>query len=95
MKVFNKIDELKSYLKPLRVKNTIGLVPTMGALHQGHLSLVAFAKDHCDISIATIFVNPAQFDKTEDLNNYPITIDKDLSLLESIGTDVDFIPSQE
>jgi pantoate--beta-alanine ligase len=67
----------------------------MGALHKGHLSLIERAKNENDIVIVSIFVNPTQFDKKEDLINYPKTIDMDLSLLKSIGCDLVFMPSAE
>ena len=70
----------------------IGAVPTMGALHQGHLSLIDTAKGLCDKTVATIFVNPLQFGPNEDFDTYPRTMDRDLELLEARGCDVVFAP---
>ena len=94
MKIFNTRQELKSYLTAQKERNkTIGLVPTMGALHQGHLSLIKKAKRKNDLVVVSIFVNPTQFDKKEDLINYPKTIESDTKLLESVSCDVLFFPS--
>ena len=94
MKVFKTKKELKTYFEEFRSENSkIGFVPTMGALHKGHLSLLEKSIENNDITIASIFVNPTQFNKKEDLENYPRTLESDLSLLESITCDVVFIPS--
>jgi pantoate--beta-alanine ligase len=74
---------------------SVGVVPTMGALHEGHLSLVAAAKQQCDRVIVTIFVNPTQFNDTEDLTRYPHTESADTALLASHAVDVIFAPAPE
>ena len=95
MLVFTKIKSVQQKIKSLKKSTTVGFVPTMGALHEGHLSLVNQAKKENDIVVVSIFVNPTQFDKKEDLVNYPKTIDKDLSLLKSVYCDFVFAPSAQ
>ena len=72
---------------------TIGFVPTMGALHAGHLALIAESRQQCDITVCSIFVNPTQFNNPDDLEKYPVTIGNDIDLLEAAGTDFLFLPS--
>ncbi|MDC0007663.1 pantoate--beta-alanine ligase [Flavobacteriaceae bacterium] len=72
----------------INLKKTIGLVPTMGALHKGHLSLVKHAIITCDVVWVTIFVNPTQFNNKNDLNNYPKNIDKDLKMISKISKNI-------
>ena len=94
MKIFYTKQEIKAYLATLKEDNkSIGFVPTMGALHQGHLSLIKKAKKKNDITVVSIFVNPTQFDKKEDLEKYPKTIEEDTKLLESVSCDVLFFPT--
>lgn len=94
MKIFTTKKDLKDCLSVLKLKEqTIGFVPTMGALHEGHLSLIKKAKQKTTVVVVSIFVNPTQFDKKEDLLKYPKTFDNDTKLLESVGCDVLFFPS--
>ena len=96
MRVFKTKKELKRHISALlSQKNKIGFVPTMGALHKGHLSLVDMSKKENDYTVVSIFVNPTQFDKKEDLEKYPRTTSQDLSLLEQINCDAVFLPSVE
>jgi len=78
-----------------KADETIGVVPTMGALHQGHLSLARAAREKCDRVVVTIFVNPKQFDDPDDLKNYPRTEEDDARKLESIGVDLIYVPDPE
>lgn len=93
MVLFNEILPLQSYLSEFKGSSKIGFVPTMGALHRGHLSLVERAKKENDLVVASIFVNPTQFDRAEDLLKYPKTLESDKQLLNSVGCDVIFVPT--
>jgi pantoate--beta-alanine ligase len=85
------IAEMKSACRRLAGK-TLGFVPTMGALHEGHLSLVRASKSRCDVTAVSIFVNPLQFGPSEDLAKYPRTLDRDTRMLEELGVDLLFVP---
>lgn len=96
MQVFNTKNELVNLIDSFKKEGKkIGFVPTMGALHEGHLSLVKEAKKNSDITVVSIFVNPTQFNDPEDLKRYPRTLDKDVKLLETVGCDLVFAPSVE
>lgn len=96
MLIFTKISELRDFLASERKKGReIGFVPTMGALHAGHLSLVEIAAKQCDLVLASIFVNPTQFNDKKDLERYPRTIEEDKNLLRTVPCDAVFIPSVE
>ena len=93
MRVFKLKKDLQQYLQTLRTKNkTIALVPTMGALHQGHLSLIAQARNNAAIVVSSIFVNPTQFNDPKDLEKYPRPIIQDIQQLEQSGCDILFNP---
>ena len=91
MEVFHTVALLTARLKSLRY-GTLGFVPTMGALHEGHLSLVRICKQQNDIALASIFVNPTQFNDKEDLKKYPRMPEKDVSMLTGAGCDIVFMP---
>ena len=94
MRIFNNKKDLKDcLLEYKRSKKTIGFIPTMGALHAGHLSLIEEAKRKNHLVVASIFVNPTQFNNVEDLKKYPKTIENDIKLLSSVACDILFSPS--
>ena len=96
MKVFGKIAELQNALFDARKEGkTIGLVPTMGALHEGHASLVRRSVTENDVTVVSVFVNPTQFNDKNDLKNYPRTLDADCRLLDECGADYVLAPSVE
>lgn len=95
MEIYKHIPDIKFILSLEKEKHrTIGFVPTMGALHQGHISLIQKAKQDNDLVVCSIFVNPIQFNNKEDLKKYPRDITKDIKLLEEIGCDYLFYPSE-
>ncbi len=94
MKIINTVNELKFVLNNYRAENkTIGLVPTMGALHEGHISLVQRSVEENDVTVVSIFVNPTQFNDKKDLEKYPRTLDADCALLEANNTTIVFAPT--
>jgi pantoate--beta-alanine ligase len=96
MRVVRTVEELRSELAPARREGrSIGLVPTMGALHDGHLSLVARAREQCDVVVVSLFVNPAQFNERADLERYPRDERRDAEHAAAAGADVLFAPSVE
>lgn len=96
MQTYTDISALKAQIKQYkRDGHSIGFVPTMGNLHEGHLTLVRKAKAMADVVIVSIFVNPMQFDKAEDLTNYPRTLDDDLAKLTQEGVELVFTPSAD
>ena len=96
MKTIHTIAALRSALSAhRRAGRTIGLCPTMGYLHVGHMELVKACKSRCDITVVTIFVNPTQFAPNEDLSTYPRDLDRDLKMLNAEGADYVFTPSVE
>jgi pantoate--beta-alanine ligase len=96
MEVFTSIKGLRNFLdQQLSAQKTIGLIPTMGALHEGHISLVDASIKQNDITVCSVFVNPAQFNNPEDLLKYPRTLDEDCAMLEKAGCSAVFAPSVE
>jgi pantoate--beta-alanine ligase len=94
MILFKKAAELRHWLETQQKNDKkLGFVPTMGALHNGHISLVNYSRRDNDITISSIFINPTQFNDPKDYEKYPITIEKDIMLLEEAGCDVLFLPS--
>lgn len=96
MIIFKHSSTLRNYLrKSVKSSKSIGFVPTMGALHAGHLSLLKQSKDRSKLTVCSIFVNPVQFNNAEDFKKYPKTIETDILELESNGCDVLFLPSEQ
>ncbi|MFM2206542.1 MAG: pantothenate synthetase [Bacteroidota bacterium] len=95
MEVFDNADFLTEEIEFLKSEGqTIGFVPTMGALHDGHLSLVRQSRFQCDQTVASVFVNPTQFNNPADLKNYPRTLESDIEMLRSEYTDILFAPAE-
>ncbi|HEY8957192.1 pantoate--beta-alanine ligase [Chitinophaga sp.] len=96
MYLFKRSADLKKHLDLVRKSNkSIGFVPTMGALHAGHLSLIQAARQENEVVVCSIFVNPTQFNDPKDFEKYPITIEEDIKKLNNVSTDILFLPSVE
>lgn len=96
MLLIKKVDDLLYIIgKKRKVGLSIGFVPTMGALHAGHISLLEAAKSENSLTVCSIFINPTQFNNQKDFENYPVTIEKDVYLLENTGCDILFFPSPD
>jgi pantoate--beta-alanine ligase len=94
MKIFNEIGPFRTYLKEITTNGrTVGLVPTMGALHKGHISLVEASTKANDVTICTIYVNPTQFNNPSDLQKYPRTLEHDVAMLEGASCDILLVPN--
>ena len=95
MKIITRVDELKAACEAAKAKGSVGLVPTMGALHEGHGSLIKKCREENDTVVVSVFVNPLQFAPGEDYEEYPRDIDKDGAFCESLGADIVFHPEPE
>ena len=96
MIIFKLDEQIKKYIEKLKdAGKSIGFVPTMGALHEGHIQLVKEAVRNCDICVVSIFINSTQFNVKEDLTNYPITTSEDINLLEKNGCHILYLPTEE
>ena len=96
MKIISKVDLLKQAVREARENGlSVGLVPTMGALHEGHKSLVERARRENDVVVVSVFLNPTQFNNADDLRTYPRTAEADAAMLESCGVDIAFMPTVE
>ncbi len=94
MVIFKRVDDLRAYLLIIKEKGaSVGFIPTMGALHKGHVSLLEESRKRGDITVVSIFVNPTQFNDKSDFDNYPSTLTEDKTMLEAAGADIVFIPS--
>lgn len=93
MIIFKSANSLHNHLLRQPEGATTGFVPTMGALHQGHISLIHSSKQKCSLTVCSIFVNPTQFNDAADYENYPVTIKEDIVKLENAGADILFLPS--
>lgn len=96
MNIFTTTEEVQAHIREARQNGrTIGFAPTMGALHPGHISLIEASRAQSALTVVSIFVNPAQFNDPNDYKKYPVTIDRDIEMLEKSGTDVLFLPGVE
>ena len=92
MKIFKTNLKLLQFISVFKNERSIGFVPTMGALHRGHMQLIKKSKEECDITICSIFINPTQFNNTDDYNNYPKTLNQDIKKLIAAGCDAVYAP---
>lgn len=93
MEIFKEIEPLRAFLKVNRGREkSVGLVPTMGALHDGHLSLIRASRAQNDLTVCSIYINPTQFNNATDFAKYPKTVEKDVEMLQQSGCDVLFLP---
>jgi len=95
MTITRSVDELREALSPLRDGARVGLVPTMGAFHDGHVALIRAARTGCDVVVVSLFVNPAQFGPDEDLIEYPRDVERDQRMADEHGVDVLFAPATD
>lgn len=95
MRIIYDLDEMTKVARGWLMGGSVGFVPTMGNLHNGHLTLIRTAHNECEISVVSIFVNPLQFPSLDEAQRYPHTIQRDLQLLQTVGIDVAFLPSQQ
>jgi pantoate--beta-alanine ligase len=94
MILFKRSADLTAWLKKETAEGkSIGFVPTMGALHAGHISLITMSKNQADLTVCSIFVNPTQFNDPKDFQKYPVTLENDIALLEAAGADILFLPA--
>ena len=93
MNIARTVEDIRSLL--FKSPGPVGLVPTMGFLHEGHMSLFNQARKDSKTVVGTIFVNPTQFGPSEDLESYPVNIERDIKLLEAAGVDILFIPTRD
>lgn len=95
MRIFKSSSEISQFLDSIQASTTIGFVPTMGALHHGHSALIQRSVKENDLTICSIFVNPLQFNRKEDLDSYPDRLEADIAILEEVGCDLLFHPGAE
>src|SRR5688500_12941134 len=93
MIIIKRASDLKDYLAKYGSVTKLGFVPTMGALHDGHISLISRAKSENDVTICSIFINPSQFTNETDFRKYPVTLERDIELLAGTSCDLLFLPA--
>ena len=92
MKIIKTVDEFLDWRSKINL--SLGFVPTMGALHKGHLSLIEKSKKECSLSVVSIFINPTQFAENEDIDSYPKTLNCDIDYLKKLKVDILFLPNE-